>query len=414
MSTSQENRTDADVIVVGGGVAGLTMSVLLGQYGFDVICIDRDDPYQQARADYDRRAIAISYGSHHLLKACGVWDDMSVHGCPIRDIDILDGVSPVLLQFERDQSPEGAFGWIVEMYHIRQALLSAVMASERVQHITKCAVESFETSGDVASVTLADGRTLRSKLIIGADGRGSSVREWLGIRHHSWSYDQRAIVCAVAHDNPHDNIAVEHFHSHGPFAVLPMLDDENGGHRSSIVWTEHCDEEQSILNYSDDVFNTALNEYFPDRYGRVALASKVFSYPLGLIHAHKYYGERAVLIADAAHGIHPVAGQGLNLGFRDIAALAELLVEAKNCSGDIGSEDLLAQYQNMRHFDNMAMAATCDALVKLFSSKSKTVSLARKAGLRLVQRSSFAKKLFARQAMGTAGRLPKLIKGEKI
>lgn len=411
MGTSSLGQSD--IIIVGGGVAGLTTACLMGQYGFDVVCIDRENPYKQAHEDFDRRAIAISYGSHQLLKACGVWDDMLRNGCPIKNIDILDGHSPVLLRFEDKDSPVEAFGWIVEMYHIRQALLKRIEELSNVNHITETEVTEFYADDKRAKVTLSDDTSYSACLLVGADGRQSSTRKWLGVSEHNWSYNQRAIVCAVQHENTHNNIAVEHFHSNGPFAVLPMLDEDNK-HRSSIVWTEHCSDDESILNLSDQVFGVALNEYFPDRYGRVSLASKVFSYPLGLIHAHKYYGQRTVLVADAAHGIHPVAGQGINLGFRDIAALAELIVEARRNNKDIGDESILKNYQSMRHFDNTAMAATCDMLVRLFSHKSRTVGLIRKAGLRMVQKTPMARRLFSKQAMGTSGALPKLIRGEQL
>lgn len=408
------NTYQADFIIVGGGVAGMATACLLARYDFKVICIDREDPYTQASENYDRRAIAVSYGSSHVFKACGAWDAIVKNGCPIEHIDILDDASPILLAFEKEQSPEGAFGWIVEMYHLRQGLLDIMQDDKRITHLTGVSVDEFFSDENCARVTLSNGELCEGALIVGADGRGSSTRKWLGISTHQWSYNQRAIVCAVAHENPHEHIAVEHFKSVGPFAVLPMNDNENGQHRSSIVWTEHCTEDVSATALSDEAFAAALQENFPNRYGQVSVCSQVFSYPLGLIHAHRYYGQRCVLVADAAHGIHPVAGQGLNLGLRDVAALAEVMVEARLNDRDLGEEALLKRYQRMRHFDNMAMAATCDGLVKLFSNRSRIIGTARRIGLRITQKMPRAKRFFAKQAMGTSGLLPKLVRGEEL
>jgi len=283
-----------------------------------------------------------------------------------------------------------------------------------VTHQAPSKVRDYSVDDDGVNVHLADDTILRAKLVIGADGRNSFTRDWMGINTRGWNYHQRAVVCIVHHENPHDNIAIEDFRGEGPFAVLPMMDNEDGNHRSSIVWTEHGSEKDSAVHWDDAAFDAALQERFPDFYGKVSCASRRFSYPLGLIHAHSYIGPRMALVGDAAHGIHPIAGQGLNLGLRDIAALAELIVQAKRDGKDVGSADLLETYQRQRRFDNMAMAAATDTLNKLFSNNITPLRILRKVGLRMVQNVAPARKFFMRQAMGAAGLLPTIVKGGKI
>lgn len=414
---SAKNGTyDADVIVVGGGPAGLTMAALLAAGDVKVICIDRDDPEVQSGARFDGRTIAVSYGSRKVLEAAGIWQALESTVCPIDTIRILDGDSPALLSFDKSEVEGRTFGWIAEIRDMRKALFARVAALEKAVHKAPAAVTGYtlHQDGRGVSVHLQSGETLSAPLVIGADGRGSFTREWMGIDTRGWTYRQRAIVCTVTHENPHNNIAIEHFRPEGPFAVLPMTDDKKGNHRSSLVWTEHHGRpHKSAVDYSEDVFNAALNSRFPDFYGKVSLAGARFSYPLGLIHAHHYIGPRMALIADAAHGIHPIAGQGLNLGFRDIAALAGLIIAACKDHKDPGAENLLASYQRQRRFDNMAMAGATDALTRLFSNDIAPAALARKAGLGVVARLPFAKRFFMEQAMGRAGILPDLIKESK-
>ncbi len=386
---------EAEIIIIGGGVSGLSMACLLASQDKSVICIDMDNPYNHIDAGYDGRALAISWGSHHILKAAGVWDKLSNKKCPINDIKIKDGDSPVLLSFINDNSDKESFGWIIEIQNLRKALIKRVSELPKIKHIAPAKVKDFRILEDKAYVICENGDEYSAKLIIGADGRTSFTRNWLGIDEHHWKYNQNALVFTVEHENKHNNVAYENFEANGPFAILPMEDSINGKHRSAVVWTEHGNK-KSAKNYSKDIFNIALKARFPDEYGDVKLASKIWSYPLSLIHAHKYYGQRMVLISDAAHGIHPVAGQGLNLGFRDIAALAKLISEYD----DIGDIAMLEQYQKMRHFDNMVMAATCDGLVRLFSNDFTPIRLARKAGIKLVDKLPFARNFFARQAMG--------------
>ncbi|HPF79022.1 MAG TPA: UbiH/UbiF/VisC/COQ6 family ubiquinone biosynthesis hydroxylase [Alphaproteobacteria bacterium] len=417
---SNQNNQLFDVIVVGGGHSGALQTLLLAQGGVKVVCIDSADSATLSDPDQDVRTTAISYGSHQLMRAAGIWNDFLPYACPIDDIQILDGTSPVLLDFNmRDMREEvkdegAAFGWIIENHIIHKILHQALKNESNARHITKTTVVDFKVSDNDVTAKLSSGEEVMASLVIGADGRQSFTREWMGVGAKQWSYHQQAVVCAVTHSKPHNNIAVEHFKSEGPFAVLPMLDDKNGNHRSSIVWSQHGKNTKNVLSYDDETFLIALNNLFPDFYGEVTKAENRFAYPLNLIHAYNYIKPRMALIADAAHGIHPIAGQGLNLGLRDVAALSEILIDAKNNAEDIGSISVLKKYQHARRTDNILMAVTTDLLNKLFSNNLYSVALIRKAGLKIVSRLKPAKKFFMRQAMGASGHLPDMIRQGKI
>lgn len=384
-------KTDFDVIIVGGGLAGLSLSCLLGQTeGLKVACIDQGAPA-------DDRTTAISYGSSKILDRAGVWDEIVKQGCPIKDIEILDGDSPLLLQFLSREVDDKPFGWITPNKHIRKCLSDHMSA----EHITPAKVQDFEVHEDHASVKLEDGRELTAKLIIGADGRKSAVREFMDVDIRSWSYNQQAVVCFITHENPHQNKAIEHFWPEGPFAILPISDREDGTHCSSLVFTEHKTGKDSLMNLSSEDFAQQVAERFPEFYGETkVLNDKRMAYPLSLVHAAEYIAPRMALVADAAHGIHPIAGQGLNLGFRDLGEISNLIHNAFEKGEDIGSKKLLQTYQRRRRPDNMAMVAVTDGLVRLFSNDLKTVKFARRFGLRAVSRISKAKKFFMQRAMG--------------
>jgi len=400
-----------DVIIVGGGLAGLSLSTLLAAQGAQVMCLDREPVQKQLAATFDGRTTAVSWASQKILAAAGVWEAMAPQACPIDTIQILDGNSPVLLTFDKEEVQGRTFGWIMENQFMRAQLLEKAIALKGVTHLAPAQVVDFSHDKKCAHVHLADGQKLGARLIVGADGRQSFTREKMGIGARQWSYNQRAMTFIVNHEKPHNHVAVEHFKSSGPFAILPMSDAPDGSHRSSVVWTEHGSDKKSARHFDEDTFNTALAARFPAQYGEVQLAGKRFAYPLGLIHAHNYIAPRMALVADAAHGIHPIAGQGLNLGFRDVAVLAELVTTALQNGEDPGADDVLQTYQQRRRVDNMAMAGTTDFLTRLFSNNIMPVSIARKAGLRAVARLPFAKRFFMRQAMGASGLLlPPLIR----
>lgn len=406
-----EKRNKFDVVVAGGGLSGLTLSCLLAGRGVKTACVDRDDPARVLDAGFDGRTMAVSYGSRRVLEAAGLWADIEADACPIREIRILDAGSPVLLDFKSEEAEGRTFGWIVDIRLLRKALFARAAALKNLTHLAPAAVTDFGAEQDQGiPVRLDTGETLSAALLVGADGRRSFTREHLDIPVREWPYRQRAVVCAVTHENPHGNIAVEHFRPEGPFAILPMTDGAQGRHRSSVVWTEDEKSRESVLSWDEETFNAALNARFPPDYGRVRLLGQRWAYPLGLVHAYRYTGERTALVADAAHGIHPIAGQGLNLGLRDVAALAELVFEAKDRGEDIGSPVLLERYQRMRRFDNMAMAGATDLLNRAFASDFPPLRLARRAGLRAVARLPAAKRFFMEQAMGVSGILPSLIR----
>ena len=402
-----------DVIIIGSGLAGLTQALMLGLNGIKTLCIDKQNKSALTDGNINARATVISYGSHQLFKAAGIWNDIKPHACPIKDIKIMDGHSPVLLDFTSEdlEKNEAAFGWNVQNHFLYEALLKATKTQSSVDCLYETAVQKIENSGDHISVELENGDQYRANLLIGADGRNSSVREWMGVDTREWSYKQKAIVALITHEQPHNNQAIEHFKAEGPFAVLPLADDDKGNHRSTIVWTQ--EDSGAALNYNDETFLIALNSLLPDSYGNITNVQKKMVYPLGFIHAYDYIKPRAVLIADAAHGIHPIAGQGLNLGLRDVAALTETLADAKSKKQDIGSIEVLSQYQTMRRPDNVAMAAMTDLLNTAFSNNLLSVRAARKIGLRLIKHIKPAKNFFIRQAMGKAGNVPEIIRKGK-
>ncbi len=390
-----------DVAIIGGGLAGLTMACLLGRHKIKTACIDQADPAKQIGGDL--RTTAISYGSSKILEDAGIWQNLENKKCPIEDIRILDGASPLLLNFLSGEVEDKAFGWIVLNSDLRQAMMDQLQTLKSVTHIPEAQVNDILPSPDLNYVRynrMGREDKIGANLIIGADGRGSFTRSWMQaqgyLRTRRKDYRQRAVICTVSHENPHHNKAVEHFWPEGPFAVLPMQDDENVVHRSSVVFTEHGPDSESLMHFSDKEFETALAARFPPEYGAVRLAGPRAAYPLTLSHASNYIGPRMALIADAAHGIHPIAGQGLNLGFRDVKALADLLAGAQDC----GAQDILEAYQRARRFDNMSMVAVTDGLVRLFSNKIPPVRALRRLGLSAVSRLAPAKQFFMRRAMG--------------
>ncbi len=399
---------DADIIVCGGGLAGLTLSLLLAKSDFKVICIDRDD--LKCSAPADKRTTAISFGSQKIIEPTGIWKNLEKYACPILNIEVLEGDSPVLMDFtqkeltqEISSNDNRAFGWVIENIKIKQALYKALKKQKNVKHLSSQKVENFNLHDSHVDVVLENGKTLSAPLIIGADGRGSFMRNWLNIETKKWSYNQTALVSIVTHENAHDNIAVEHFHEDGPVAILPMSDDAKGNHRSSVVWTQPAktkSTKKSAFDYNEQTFKAALQTRFPKRYGTITPISERLAYPLNFLHASEYVAPRMALIADAAHGIHPIAGQGLNLGLRDIDALVSILSNAKKDNKDIGDLSILEKYQNARRPDNTAMAIGTDMLNKLFSNNFKSVKLIRKIGLRAVQKIKPSKLFFMRQTMG--------------
>lgn len=392
---------DYDIIIVGGGLAGLTLACLLGTHKFSVLCLDREPLVQKNHPD--ARATVLSYGTSLVLKEAGLWDKIEPLACPIHKINILDGNSPVLMDFLSQDVGGHAFGHNIENSRLREILTARAAKLKTVTHLGHADVASIDVTKKSVYVTTADKKKFSASLLIGADGRNSFIRKFLNITTHGWSYDQTAVVATLEHENPHDNVAIEHFRNEGPLAILPLPDDAKGHHRSTLVWTVETKNAEPLLAMDEDVFSMAITARAPEEYGAIKLSSRRMSYPLSLQHAHSYIGDRIALIADAAHGMHPIAGQGLNMGMRDIKTLSDLLIENRELNEDLGSENILKEFQRARHFDNMTMMAATDGLNKLFSNDLPLVGHIRRLGISLIDKIPPAKKFFMSQAMGLKG-----------
>jgi 2-octaprenyl-6-methoxyphenol hydroxylase len=412
-----------DLAVVGAGLNGSLLALAAGESGLSTALIDRVPLASLAEAGFDGRTTALAYTSQRLFAALGLWDDVAPHAEPIRDIRISDAghdgrASPFFLHFdhrEAAEDPEAAapMGWIVENRFLRAALLRRLAACPRVELVSPDEVVESQRDPARAGLLLKSGRRLATRLIASAEGRLGAMREEAGIGARSWSYEQIAIVLVAHHAEPHRGIAQEKFLPGGPFAILPMTDGPGGEHRSSIVWTERSDLARRLLELDAPRFQAEFARRFGDHLGPVVPAGPRWSYPLRLVHAERYVDTRLVLVGDAAHGIHPIAGQGYNLGVRDIAALVEVLVDAKRLGLDVGGADTLERYAQWRRADNLSMVAATDLLNRLFSNDVAPLRLVRDAGLAAVNRVPALRKFFVRHAMGLVGDLPKLIRGER-
>ena len=408
----------ADIAIVGGGLVGAALAVALARHGIKVAVIDRVDPAAMVDERCDGRASAVALSSQRLLAAIGVWSHVAATAS-IREIRVSDGPSLFFLHYDHAQLGNEPLGFMAENRVLRRALACALQ--ENAQHVLRlapAAVTGFSQDADSAVLTLNDGRRLRAQLAIAADGRDSLVRDLAGITVSGWSYPQVGIVGTIGHARPHDHIAHEHFLPAGPFAILPLADerasDGTAVHRSSLVWTERSDAADAYLKLDDAAFLAAIAERVGSFLGPLHLIGPRFSHPLGLQFASRYVEKRLVLAGDAAHGIHPIAGQGVNLGWRDVAALTEILVDAQRLGLDLAHPSGLARYERWRRADNLLMAGVTDILNRLFSNDVGPVRLARDLGLGVVNRLPAMKKLLMRHAMGTVGDLPRLMRGEAL
>ncbi len=403
-----------DAVFAGGGMVGLTLALALARAGLRVAVVDRETPADVAALSYDGRASAIALGSKRVFEAVGIWDRLAADAEPIRDIRVADGhplrgVSPLFLHYDHTEVGREPFGWIIENRLIRRALHAVAAETPGLHQVAPAGVAAIERDAAGARARLEDGRTITADLAIAADGKFSKQREAAGIRRTHWQYDQVSIVCTVRHERDHRGTAVELFLPGGPFAMLPMT-----GNRSNVVWSEAADRAPDYLALDEADFLAELKRRFGDWLGEIELAGPRFSYPLSLGHAETYIGERLALVGDAAHSIHPIAGQGLNMGLRDVAAMAEVLVDARRVGLDIGGTDVLRGYERWRRFDNVLLAAVTDGLTRLFSNDIGPVRLARDLGLAAVQRTPPAKRFLMRHAMGVVGELPRMVRGEAL
>ncbi|MGD1935591.1 MAG: FAD-dependent monooxygenase [Candidatus Phaeomarinobacter sp.] len=410
---------EADIVVVGGGLVGLTAALALasGAAGapFRVVVVDAFDPRAAVNAAYDGRNSSIAYASWRLFEALGVADRLRGREQPINDILVTDGkvregASPMFLHFAAaeiaDETGDAPLGHFVENRHLREALLDAVGDCDGIELIAPASVADVVYAPGYADVHLDDGRVVRGALCIAADGRGSPVREKAGIKTIGWSYDQAGIVTTMVHDKPHEGVAQEYFLPGGPFAVLPMT-----GNRSSLVWTETQSVAADLMALDDEAFASEAQDRFGTYLGACRPDGPRWSYPLSLQLARDYVKPRLALVGDAAHGIHPLAGQGYNLGVRDVAALVDVLVEARKVGLDIGALTVLDRYQRWRRFDSTALAVMTDGLNRLFSNDIGPLRVLRDLGLGLVNQVGPARRLFMRQAAGAVGELPTLMRG---
>jgi 2-octaprenyl-6-methoxyphenol hydroxylase len=393
-----------DVIIIGGGPSGLTLANALARAGLSTVCIERAAQHRpRAAARRDGRTTALSLGSARILDACGLWSRLKQSACPILDIRIADGSSRQRLDFRHREIGADPFGWIVENHIFHDVLRQGVRRHRHVRMIAG-APRSLETDADAARVELEDGTLLTASLLVGADGRHAESRTRMNIPTYGWAYDQTAIVCTIAHARPHRNIAVEHFLPAGPLATLPMT-----GQRSSIVWTETKAAAAVLMKMDEEEFTTALEERVKDWLGAIRLAGPRFAHALSLQHAKRYTAPRFALVGDAAHGIHPIAGQGFNLGMGDIGALVEEIDRAAALGLDPGAADVLRRYEKRRKFANGNMVFTTDTLDRLFSNAIPPLEAVRRMGLGMVQHLPPLRRYFMRTAMGlrdvTAGNL---------
>lgn len=412
MSSSLPDSFDA--LVIGGSLSGLTMALGLEQAGLSTLVVDRETPKILTDIKFDGRTTALSYSSVCMLEALGVWGETAPHACPILDIRVSDGESRLFAHYDHRDVGDNPMGHIVENIALRQALLKKVARSRTIRHIAPAEITELQRTSTGVSATLGDGRVVKARLAIGADGRGSKTRSGAGIRTTNWDYKQNAIVCNVAHEVPHHNIAHERFLPNGPFALLPLNPIEGHPHLSSVVWTERRDVAPKMVALNEADFCQELTRRFGDYMGEMTLVGGRSHYPLGLQKAERFIDPRLALVGDAAHVMHPIAGQGFNLGLRDIAALAEILAEGRRLGLDPGAHEMLARYQRWRQFDTTSLLAATDWLNRLFANDIPPLRIARSLGLAAVNQLPPVKRLFMRHAMGVLGDLPKLLKGEAL
>ncbi|GAB4543844.1 MAG: FAD-dependent monooxygenase [Ruegeria sp.] len=404
----------SDILIVGGGLNGPALALALAQTGHSVTVIDALAEKVRKTAAFDGRAYALALASQRLLAAIGIWERVADHAQPMLEIKVTDGhagagPSPFFMHFDHAEIEEGPMGYMVEDRHLRRAFLAAMEAEPAITRVDGKTVVAQETGPSGVTVTLDDGSALSGRLLVGCDGRRSGTAARAGIKRTGWDYGQTALVCAIEHDLPHHGIAHQFFMPPGPLAILPLT-----GNRSSIVWSERSDTAQRINALDEAEYLQILRPRFGDFLGDIRLQGDRFTYPLNLTIANSFIAERLALVGDAAHGMHPIAGQGLNAGLRDVGALAEVLTLAGRRGEDIGSVLVLERYQEWRRFDTAALAMATDVFNKLFSNDNPILRLGRDIGMGIVGSLPGLRRGFVREAAGLTGDLPKLLQGRSI
>jgi 2-octaprenyl-6-methoxyphenol hydroxylase len=400
----------ADVIILGGGLVGLTLAVALDRHGLSSLVIDPAEPETQLTPQYDGRATAVASSSWRMLEAIGVAGRIERQGCPIESIRVSDGLAPGGIVFEPDAGDD-PLGMMFENRLLRAALRDCAKAAERVSLVMPARPGEVVRDEAGVRVALEDGRLLTAPLLVGAEGRNSPTREAAHVPLARWQYDHVALVITVAHQRWHENTAYEIFYPSGPLAILPMLQGEEGQWRSAIVWSVPAADADDLMDLPDRAIAAEIDKRIGGFLGPIALTGPRSSYRLGFHHAATITARRLALVGDAAHGIHPIAGQGLNLGFRDAAALAQVLVEGARLGLDLGDAQLLDRYQRWRSLDTFMVAAATDGLTRLYGIPGRTASAVRRLGMGAVQRLGPLKDRFMAEARGESGDLPLLLRG---
>ena len=405
---------DSDILIIGGGLNGPALALGLADGGLSVTIIDALPVDARGDAGFDGRGYALALASQRLLAAIGVWGDVAAYSQPINEVKITDGKagegpSGWMLHFNSDELAEGPMGYMVEDRHLYRAFQAALKRHPLIRRINGETVVHQETGVGHAMVQTASSKVLTGRMIVGSDGRKSGTAARAGIKRHGHDYNQTALVCAIEHALPHHGIAHQFFMPPGPLAILPLT-----GNRSSIVWSEETSEAARINALPDQDYLAYLRPRFGSFLGEIKLAGARFTYPLNLTLADHFVAARLALIGDAAHGVHPIAGQGLNLGLRDVGALAEVLIMAKRRGEDIGAVDVLERYQAWRQFDTTTLALATDGFNKLFSNDNPILRAGRDMGLGIINALPVLRKSFIREAAGLTGDVPKLLQGRQI
>ncbi len=403
------SNVQTDALIVGAGLVGAAQALALAKHDIRSVLIDKITPDVVMKAGYDGRVSAISYASRMVLDYIDIWNNIASDAGAIESIMVTEGNPRSDIAFRAEDVGSEPFGHMVPNHTLRNALLEAAMEHPLINCVFGETIEALDCAAGV-SATLNSGKQVSADLLAIADGRYSTIREKMGISARRYTYQQHAIVCTVSHTQPHHNTATEWFFPVGPLALLPM----NGGHRSCIVWTEEDALAQHMVQLSDKEFEEELRVKLQGMLGNITIEGQRYAYPLNLFQAEHYTGQNCVVIGDAAHAIHPIAGQGVNLGYRDVAVLTELLVEAKHAGQHYASSALLQRYQQWRSFDASSMVATTDGLNRLFSNPSQAVAFIRNMGMGLFERSHTLKHCFMETAMGMRGDLPKMLQGIRL
>ena len=401
---------NADIAIVGGSLTGATTALAAAQAGFRGVVVDQLAAHTQVEQDFDGRSYAMALTSVRLLKALGLWADLAETAQPILKIKVADGSpstgpSPLFMQFDHAEIEEGPMGHMVEDRFLRPLLQRAMARYETIEYISGTALIEQSISGNEMQLTLSDGRQISTSLLIGADGRKSPSAGRAGIKRIGWGYGQTALVCAIQHEIPHDGVACQYFLPAGPLAILPLTEN-----RASIVWSETAQNAKQIMALSEADYLSILQPRIGDYLGKISMAGQRYSYPLDLTLAESFVAPRLALIGDAAHGVHPIAGQGLNAGLRDIAALVQVLKEAKLRGEDIGASATLMRYQEWRRFDATSLALATDTFNRLFSNDNSLLRLGRDMGMAMINAVPKARRSFIREAAGLTGTLPDLMR----